>query len=115
MNEFRQVMTVHTETVQTGEEHEVTVSNETVQKLVDAAPYIREWLATNRDELYSTEQVEAALCTWLSRSIEALAEDCIFHCCEGLRPYTTGRNDFELGLQRAKVIDQRRQNHVANP
>ncbi len=77
------------------------------QALHDAAPYIREWLATNRDQLYSLTQIESALHCWAERSLAALIEECVFHCVEGSTPHAVGRHDFELGLARAYVSSQK--------
>lgn len=84
------------------------MDGEILERLTEAAPYIQQWLANNRDEIYSTQQVEAALRVWLQRSVEGLVEDAIFHCVEGSSPFATGRNDFQLGLQRAAIADRMR-------
>ncbi|MBW4660865.1 MAG: hypothetical protein KME15_19500 [Drouetiella hepatica Uher 2000/2452] len=51
-------------------------------------------------EWYGAEDLQRALTQWLELSIEALAEDALFHAVEGDRAYAFNRRAFELQMQR---------------
>lgn len=51
-------------------------------------------------EWYGAEDLQQALTQWLELSIEALAEDALFHAVEGDRAYAFNRRAFELQMQR---------------
>ncbi|MBD3883097.1 hypothetical protein IFO70_15135 [Phormidium tenue FACHB-886] len=77
------------------------INTEAVQQaLNEAAIALRVRYAQEMGETYCVEELQQALIHWLELSIEALAEDALFHTVEGDRAYAFNRRAFEQQVQR---------------
>lgn len=56
-------------------------------------------------ETYRVEDLQQALNNWLELSIEALADDALFHAVEGDRSYAFNRDAFESQMKRIRPVD----------
>ncbi len=86
---------------------ELLIDRETIQTDLKAAAavlqahYIRE-----AGTVYQLADLERALTIWLELSVEALAQDAVFHVIEGDRTYAFNRPAFEQQLHQLEPIEE---------
>lgn len=77
----------------------IFISEQAIAALGAAALEIQQRLCAEGRYL-TPETIEKTLTLWLETSIEALAEEALWHCLEGDRTNAFNRRAFEDGLRR---------------
>jgi hypothetical protein len=80
---------------------------ETVETAIEqAAIALQAHFMHEEGERYRVEDLQQALNHWLELSLEALADDALFHTIEGDRAYAFNRRAFELELRRIQPLQE---------
>ena len=83
------------------------IDQETIQAdLKAAAEMLQAYYIHEAGTVYQLADLEQALTTWLELSVEALAQDAIFHAIQGDRTYAFNRPAFEQQIQRLDPVDE---------
>lgn len=86
---------------------ELLIDKETIQTdLKAAAEVLQAHYLHEAGTIYQLADLEQALITWLELSVEALAQDAVFHVIEGDRTYAFNRPAFEQQLRQIEPTEE---------